>query len=98
MRARLSAPPLSSMRPLAILLGKKPGARQLTAMPRGAELDGEVLADGDGGGLAGRVAVGAVVAEGADAEAGDAGGDEHAAGVGQRRARLQQRREVAEWC
>lgn len=48
------------------------------------------------GGLAGGVAVRALLAEGADAQARDAGGDEHAAGVVERGLLLQQRGEDAD--
>lgn len=63
-------------------------------MPR-AQLDGQVAPQVNDAGLAGRVAKGAVLAQAADAEPGDAGGDEHAAGVVEGGARLQQRRKEA---
>lgn len=62
----------------------------------GAELDGQVAAEVEDGGLGGRVAVGAVLAEAADAEAGDGRGDDDARRVADRRAPLEQRRELAD--
>ncbi|CRK27523.1 hypothetical protein BN1708_004413 [Verticillium longisporum] len=61
-----------------------------------AELEREVAAEVDDGGLAGAVAVGAGLAERADAEAGDRRRDDDAAGVVARRPHLQQRRKVAD--
>lgn len=60
----------------------------------GAQLDGEVLGQMDDGSLGGRVRKGGVLAEGADAQAGDTGGHDDATGVLDGGALLQQRGEL----
>lgn len=61
-----------------------------------AQLERQVTTQVQHSGLAGGVAVRALLAEGADAQARDAGGDEHAAGVVERGVLLQQRGEDAD--
>lgn len=60
------------------LAGEEARADGVNGHVAGAELDGEVAAEVNDGSLGGRVAVGTVLADGADAETSNAGGDEDA--------------------
>ena len=80
--------------PVSHLAGIEARGDSIAHDPPRPELDGEVLGEVDGGGLAGAVAVGGLGAEGADAEAGDGGGDEDARGVVDGRVLLEQRLEL----
>lgn len=75
------------------LSGEKPGADRVDEDVAGRELDGQVAAEVEDGGLGGGVAEGGLAAEGADAEGGGARGDDDARRVLARGAALEQRRE-----
>lgn len=62
----------------------------------GTQLDGQVAAEVDDGRLGRRVPIGALLANGANAQAGDAGRDDDAGGVRARSGLVQQRRKDAD--
>ena len=86
-------PPTGPNKPRSHLRREEPGRDTVDEDMPWAQLDSEVAGKVDHGGFGRGVAVGAVVAEGADAQAGDGGGDDHTGGVVDGGALLEKRRE-----